>query len=186
MNNDNLIEYFFLKNVKLEQTLIKLQESGIDIGYNIQKSTNVIDTDLFPYRVWADAEKSSEFYKIYFSMENSIRDMIFTVLLEKYGLGWLKRIPENILNEMKRFKKQEEESGIETSDAILDYADFGHLIVILEHNKRDFDNIGNMTRAKQILSDFVKSRNIIAHCRKLTDDEKDRFLVSVKTWLRII
>lgn len=185
MNNQNLVEYFLLKNAKLERSLSTLQKSGIDIGYSPPNLTPIIDIDLFPYKIWAQSEKMAEYYKIYFSMENSIRQMIKTVLLEKYGFDWLKKIPPKIHEKALSFKKEEEEAGMEVSQEILEYMDFGDLITILESNKREFDNIGNMTQAKHLLSSFIKSRNMIAHCRLLTEDEQTRFFTLVKTWLRM-
>lgn len=185
MNNENLIDYFFLKNLNLEQSLVNLQTNGIDIGYNSQKSNGIIDIDLFPFKIWIKAEKMAEFYKIYFTLENSIRDMIKTVLQEKYGSDWLKHIPKKVLDGMNKFRKEEMESGMEISNDILEYAYFGDLITILESNERDFDNIGDLKKAKPILSSFNKSRNVVAHSRMLTQDEISRFLVLVKTWLRM-
>jgi len=95
-------------------------------------------------------------------------------------------IPEDIKKHAIDHRKEEEDLGMETSEDLMEYTEFGDLITILEKNAKLFDIINNMRSAKTRLIGFIKSRNIVAHCRTMSDDERDRFELLVKDWLRIV
>ena len=183
---DRDLEYFLLKNQSIENALIKLQKRGYDIGYAEQAIESPVDPELFPRKIRHEAKKMSNFYIVYYCMENSIRQLIEQVLSEKDSNWWNNMIPEDVKTRALKHRQEEEDLGMETSDELLEYTEFGDLITILEKNAKHFDIINNMRSAKSKLIGFIKSRNIVAHCRMLSDDERDRFELIVKDWLRIV
>ena len=118
-------------------------------------------------------------------MENSIRTIINQVLSEFNSNWWEEMIPDDIRKRASDHRKEEEDLGMETSDDLLEYTEFGDLIIILEKCSKHFDMINNIRSAKSKLIGFIKSRNIVAHCRTMSKDEQDRFELLVKDWLRI-
>jgi Swt1-like HEPN len=72
------------------------------------------------------------------------------------------------------------------SEDPLAYTNFGELISIFDANWKDFsDTLRSQKAMQQILAQFNKIRNTVAHSCELNDDEITRFKLSVKDWFRI-
>ena len=180
---------FGMKNLILEKELEKIQKNGIDIGYESKKiNNNTVDTELFEHEILVKAKRMADFYVIYFCLENSIRKLISDVLNEKYGINWWDdKVPDDIKKEViKKQKKELETSMSIRSDDSLSYLNFGELITIFDSNWKDFKDLLRSQRSVQdVLSQFNKIRNVIAHSCELHEDEISRFKLLVKDWLRI-
>lgn len=180
---------FGMKNLILESSLSKLENSGIEIGH-IQtiKRDEPVDTDLFEHEILKKAKKMADFYVLYFSLENNVRKLITDVLAEKYGSDWWdKKIPEGIKQEVKKRQEEEKETAMSIrSEDPLTYTNFGELIVIFNANWSDFSDILRSKKSVQdTLSPLNKIRNVIAHSCELNDDEILRFKILIRDWLRI-
>lgn len=192
MNNPNVEEQllvFGMKNLLLEKSLEKIEESGIDIGHKdtIEKK-EVVDTELFEHEILLKAKKMSNFYSLYFSLENSVRKLINDVLKENYGTNWWdSKVPQGVKDNVEKLKKAERESAMSIrSEDPLDYTNFGELISIFEANYKDFtDLFRSLKSIKDTLSPLNKIRNVIAHSCELNDDEILRFTLLIKDWFRI-
>ena len=172
---------FGMKNLILEKELEKIQKNGIDIGYESKKiNNNTVDTELFEHEILVKAKRMADFYVIYFCLENSIRKLISDVLNEKYGINWWDdKVPDDIKKEViKKQKKELETSMSIRSDDSLSYLNFGELITIFDSNWKDFKDLLRSQRSVQdVLSQFNKIRNVIAHSCELHEDEISRFRI---------
>ena len=66
-----------------------MEREGIDIGHSITlKKDELVDTELFEHNILKRAKKMADFYILYFSLENSVRQLIRDILTEKYGENW--------------------------------------------------------------------------------------------------
>lgn len=183
------LELFTMKNLRLESDLKKLEESGIDLKHSETiKKDEVVDIELFEQDIVNAAKKMANFYVLYYSFENTIRRLISERLTEKYGLGWWDlKVPGAIKDAVK--KKQDDERNtvmaIRSEDPIY-YTNFGELIDILNATWAEFsDTIRSQKAMQQILSQFNKIRNIIAHSAELSEDDIIRIELLVKDWFRI-
>jgi hypothetical protein len=180
---------FQMKNLMLEKDLAKLEKSGIEIGHlETIKKDELVDTDLFEHDILISAKKMADFYILYYSLENNVRKLISDVLLEKTGSDWWdKKIPDGVKNAVKDKQKQERETTMSIrSEDPLAYTNFGELIDIFNANWNDFSDILRSRKSvEDVLSQFNKIRNIIAHSCELNDDEILRFKLLIKDWLRI-
>lgn len=180
---------FGMKNLLLENNLIKLEKSGISIGHiQTLKKDKLVDTDLFEKEILVRAEKMADFYVLYYSLENSVRKLITDVLLEKHGSDWWnKRVPPGVKSEVEKKRLEEKNTAMSIrSEDPLAYVSFGELIAIFDLNWADFSDILRGQKAVQdTLSQFNKVRNVIAHSCDLNDDEILRFNLLIKDWLRI-
>jgi len=186
---DDLIKLFGMQNLLLESELKKLEGSGVQIEHTktIQKA-EVIDVDLFENDILQEARRMADFYFIYYALENSIRRFISERLLEKHGPGWwATKVPEGVRNEVARKQKEEKDTSMSIrSEDPLAYTNFGELISIFDANWIDFsDTLRSQKAMQQILSQFNKIRNTVAHSCELNEDEITRFKLSVKDWFRI-
>ncbi len=189
MGVNELIKLFGMQNLLLESELKKLEESGIQIEHTktIQKA-EIVDVDLFESDILQEARRMADFYVIYYALENSVRRLISERLLEKHGLTWWKdKVPEGVRNEVAKKQKEEMDTimSIRSEDPLA-YTNFGELISIFDANWKDFsDTLRSQKAMQQILAQFNKIRNTVAHSCELNDDEITRFKLSVKDWFRI-
>jgi hypothetical protein len=189
MAAEDLIKLFGMQNLLLESELKKLEDSGIEIGHakTIQKA-EIVDVDLFEADIIQEARRMADFYAIYYALENSIRRLVSGRLSEKHGVNWWKeKVPPAIQQEVEKKQKEERETAMSIrSEDPLAYTNFGELIPIFSSNWADFsDTLRSEKAMYQILSQFNKIRNTVAHSCELNEDEITRFKLLVKDWFRI-
>jgi energy-converting hydrogenase A subunit M len=183
------LKLFGMHNLLLETELNKLESKGIQIEHakTISKA-EVVDVDLFENDILQEARKMADFYVIYYSVENSIRRLVSERLAEKHTSNWWKnKVPQGVQTEVEKKQKEERETTMSIrSDDPLSYTNFGELIAIFDANWADFsDTLRSQKAMQQILSQFNKIRNVVAHSCVLNDDEITRFKLLVKDWFRI-
>lgn len=183
------VKLFGMHNLMLEAELNKLETKGIQIEHakTISKA-EVVDVDLFESDILLEARKMADFYVIYYAVENSIRRLVSERLLEKHKSNWWKdKVPAGVQNEVEKKQKEERDTTMSIrSDDPLSYTNFGELIAIFDANWADFsDTLRSQKAMQQILSQFNKIRNVVAHSCALNDDEITRFKLLVKDWFRI-
>jgi len=183
------LKLFGMHNLLLEAELNKLESSGVQIEHakTISKA-EVVDVDLFENDILQEARKMADFYVIYYSVENSIRRLVSERLEERYTSNWWKnKVPSGVQAEVERKQKEERDTTMSIrSDDPLSYTNFGELIAIFDANWADFsDTLRSQKAMQQILSQFNKIRNVVAHSCVLNDDEITRFKLLVKDWFRI-
>jgi Swt1-like HEPN len=186
---EDLIKLFGMQNLLLESELKKLEDSGIEIGHakTIQKA-EIVDVDLFEADIIQEARRMADFYAIYYALENSIRRLVSGRLSEKHGVNWWKeKVPSAIQQEVEKKQKEERDTAMSIrSEDPLAYTNFGELIPIFSSNWADFsDTLRSEKAMYQILSQFNKIRNTVAHSCELNEDEITRFKLLVKDWFRI-
>jgi hypothetical protein len=90
MSEHNL-RYFMLNNLAIESAIQSVEtKSGLDFGHR-KKDGNEQDQIYYPQfsrQVREDAERMAQNYILFYSLENSIRDLITDVLSEKHGENW--------------------------------------------------------------------------------------------------
>lgn len=183
------VKLFGMQNLMLETELNKLEANGIQIEHakTISRS-EVVDVDLFESDILQEARKMADFYVIYYAVENSIRRLVSERLEERHTATWWKdRVPQGVREEVARKQKDERDTTMSIrSEDPLSYTNFGELISIFDANWADFsDTLRSQKAMQQILSQFNKIRNVVAHSCALNDDEITRFKLLVKDWFRI-
>lgn len=192
MNNQrviNSLKLFSMRNLLLEADLAKLEKNGIAIDHirNVSKD-DIVDVELFDADILAQARKMANFYVLYYSMENSIRNLISERMSEQHGSNWWnERVPEDLKKNVEKKQRDEKDSVMAIrSDDPLTYTNFGELIGILDANWADFsDTIRSQKAMQTTLSSLNKVRNVIAHSCELTADDVLRFELLIKDWLRL-
>jgi hypothetical protein len=183
------LKLFGMHNLMLETDLHKLEARGIQIEHakTILKA-EVVDVDLFENDILQEARKMADFYVIYYSVENSIRRLVSERLEEKHGPSWwTSKVPQGVQDAVDKKQRDERDTTMSIrSDDPLTYTNFGELIAIFDANWADFsDTLRSQKAMQQILSQFNKVRNLVAHSCALNDDEITRFKLLVKDWFRI-
>jgi HEPN superfamily Swt1-like protein len=189
MSIGDRLKLFGMHNLMLESDLRKLEDSGVQIEHTktIQKA-EIVDVELFESDILQEARRMADFYTIYYALENSIRRLISGRLSEKHGPSWWNdKVPEGVRKEVEKKQKEEKDTAMSIrSEDPLAYTNFGELISIFDANWTDFsDTLRSQKAMQQILSQFNKIRNTVAHSCELNEDEITRFKLSVKDWFRI-
>lgn len=190
--SDHNYRYFMLNNLAIESAVRSVErETGFNLGHAEQKKEGEdhIYYPQFSQQIRAEAERMATNYVLFYSLENSIRDLISDVLLEKHGADWWSIngvVPEVVSKSAEGNQKKESSTGVTVrSDRLLDYTNFGELGEIIKANWDDFGSILRDKRAvERILANLNTLRASIAHCTALAPDEELRLHLSLRDWFR--
>jgi hypothetical protein len=136
-----------------------------------------------------NAEKMAEYYKLFYMLENDIREFINETLKAAHGSDWWKVCaPEAAKSEFETNRKRELDSGVTArSDNPLDYVTFGQLGDII---KKNYIQFGGLLSSEAALGRAMYSLNLlrgpIAHCGLLAEDEVARLRLAVTDWFRLL
>jgi hypothetical protein len=143
----------------------------------------------YPAELRRQAVAMSQYYRIFFCLENSIRDIVESQLEEAYGENWWdEHVPSNIRTSVGDNKQREQDNGVTLrSSHPIDYTTFGELGEIIKTN---FDIFGATFNSKKGLEKVMASLNLlrspIAHCTMLADDEVLRLHLTVRSFNRLM
>ena len=121
-------------------------------------------------------------YKIMFNLERLLRVFISKNLQENFKSGWLKGIPARIINKCEkralREKETYQETNMDDSSLIINYADFKDLKDIIIKNWPLFEvYFIRIELIENKLEELEIPRNIIAHNRIISTTELNRISV---------
>jgi len=183
-----------LKRFATNNLLINAALSEVERDYNIsllekKSESDVIDETYYPQfdeRFRAEAAEMAVNFRIFYCLENSIRELISETLEEHFGESWWNEISPNIKTAAEGLRQKEIDMGaIPRSSNLLDYTTFGELSTIIEQNKEAFEGRFTSFRAvNKVLWQLNMLRGPIAHCKPLAEDEVLRLHLSLRDWFR--
>jgi HEPN superfamily Swt1-like protein len=122
------------------------------------------------------------------AFENSVRDLVRRVLLEKADAGWWDTcVSSNIKNKAKRREEEESKHRFHTQrgDDPISFIDFGDLLNVMRANEEAFAPFWpSPDWAKGIFDAVERSRNVIMHSGLLDLEDIERVGVMVRDWVR--
>lgn len=139
----------------------------------------------------ADADRMSEFYKLFYALENDIRDLLEQTLAESIGLDWWeKAVPQVVRENAKKNADREASEGLPPrSDRLIDYTTFGELGEIIKDNWETFSGMfsnASKNRVLRVLTRLNLARGPIAHCNFLPEEEAIRLKLAVRDWYKLM
>ena len=111
------VRYFMLNNLSIETGVRQVaKELEIDLGpsHHDQKKIETKFYPQFSYRVRSEAERMAKNYTIFYSLENSIRELISDVM-RKHGNDWWGKddlVPKPVRDNANKNRKRELASGV--------------------------------------------------------------------------
>lgn len=191
---DGLIKAFGMSGLQIATSMSRVERHfGIDLGWSKRtvRGRKSAEYEQFEASFRADAARMSEFYEIFYCLENSIRSLVSGMLLETEGADWWKsqRIDEKRIREPVAGRhKKELDSGITPrSENLIDYTTFGELSQIITDN---WDIFGTVFKSKTAVSNVSNQLNLlrgpIAHCNPTDELEQDRLNLAVRSWFRLM
>lgn len=192
-NKEDSIKLFGITNQMLELELDRIEKKfEIDLGRKKPKIQK--DNDYYPQfelNIRNEAKRMSKSYEVFYCLENSIRNLISTMMISDKGDDWWNAehtVPDVVKIEVKKRISNEIDSAVtlRSSDPI-DFTTFGELAQIIQSNWNTFNSIFKSIKAVQgVMAKLNTLRAPIAHCTKLAEDEELRLQLSVRDWFRLM
>jgi len=154
------------------------------------KDTEIDDPILQP-RIIEDAKKMGEVYPVIYIFENSVRNFIRKAMDKAYPEGWWneKRIP---IDPFRKANSRKEEEGRNLwhgtrSSNMVDYIDLDELEKVISRNNEIltpyFKGLPkDLEWLRMKIKELYPSRNVIAHCNPLSNDDIQRVRVICRDW----
>lgn len=136
------------------------------------------------------AERMAEYYKIFYVLENHIRDFIDNILDADTQPGedwWETRVPPHIVESARKSRERELAAGVTPRSAeMIEYITFGELVEIIRANNAQFAGyFTNMRGFEGVMARLNTLRGPIMHCGVLAEDEVVRLKLSVRDWFKL-
>lgn len=192
MTTTNSVKVFHLNKDLLNADLQAVEQKfDVKIVPSIAISSNSDDIfyPQFPAAIRQSAKEMSAYYEIFYSLENSIRDMVSETLVAAHGDDWWNTaVPQEVKDNVANNARREQDAAMSIrSEEQIDYTTFGELGVIIEKNWEAFsDTFNNRKGLKVVLGRLNLLRGPIAHCSNLTEDEVLRLKLSLQDWFRLM
>ena len=134
---DGLMRAFGMSGLQMVSDLrVVEKEYAIDLGFapKTAEKRKSSQYEQFEADLRAEAARMSEFYEVFYCLENSIRRLVKDLLVEAEGLAWWdsNRVHEDeIRRPCEGRRKKEVDSGVTPrSDDLIDYTSFGELALL--------------------------------------------------------
>lgn len=191
---DGIIRAFGMSGLQIVSNLSQVEkEFSINIGHLADgpKNRKVTEYEQFEVNLRNEAARMSEFYEVFYCLENSIRKLVADMLIEAEGADWWnsKRVDEKRIKEPSEARKKKEvDSGITPrSDQLIDYTTFGELSQLITDNWDLFEPIfQSKTAVSNVSNQLNLLRGPIAHCNPTDELEQERLNLAVRTWFKIM
>lgn len=193
---ENRIELFVLKapviTRELRAVFVSQRLSGARGSLEAQADSLVSDyLKQVDIAILADAERMSEFYKLFYALENDIRDLIKDTMIDAFGYDWWQdKVPQSVSDNAKKNYDREASEGLPPrSDRLIDYTTFGELGEIVRENWEIFSGMfSNATknRVLRVINRLNLVRGPIAHCNFLPEEEAIRLKLAIRDWYKLM
>lgn len=191
---DGLIRAFGMSGLQIAASMRRVErEFEVDLGWSAKPTTSrkTAEYEQFEATMRAEAARMSEFYEVFYCLENSIRNLVSDILLEAEGADWWAsaRIDEKRISEPVALRRKKEiDSGITPrSEKLIDYTTFGELSQIITDNWDLFVPVFNSKIAVSNVSNQLNLlRGPIAHCNPTDELEQERLNLAVRSWFRLL
>lgn len=193
MNTNHQIELFLLKCAPIRAELDSILSSH-DPALGAEEAGRAADEIMKEYsaQIGLDlrrqAARMAEYYRIFYMLENYIRDFVNTVMAEAVGEEWWDTdVPDNIKDAARRSRERELHSGVTPrSDENIQYITFGELMGIMSANWSHFAGIFPSPKGlENVMGRLNTLRGPIMHCGELAEDEVLRLKLSVRDWFNL-
>lgn len=161
------------------------KQSIIKIGNDFD-----IDHPVLPARILTEAKKMADVYPYIYLFENSVRNVIITVMEKKYGTNWwhekASTKTRGIVDSRMASDKKNKWHGRRGAHPIF-YSDIDHLGDIITTYWKDFEPyFPSLPWIKAKLEIIEASRNVVSHNNPLSEDDIASVKLNFKQWTKQI
>ena len=191
MKEQDQVKLFHLNKTLLDSDIAVLEQK-----YDIKIQHKQVSEDedetfypQFPIAIRRKAKEMGAHYEVFYSLENSIRDLVSETLLAAFGEEWWsEKVPQVVKDNVSKNSQRELDAGMSIrSTEQIDYTTFGELSNIIDANWDAFSDTFNSRKGLiSVLGKLNLLRGPIAHCSTLTEDEVVRLKLSLRDWFRLM
>lgn len=143
------------------------------------------------FQIIHDSERMADFYKVFFALENDIRNLVEETLEADFGDDWWSsRAPQQVQENAQRNIEREASEGLPPrSTRNIEYTTFGELNEIIKDNWENFSGLFSSVsknRVLRVLSRLNQARGPIAHCNYLPEEEAVRLKLAIQDWYKLM
>lgn len=143
------------------------------------------------FKTLQNAERMADFYKVFFALENDIRDMVEETLENQFGIEWWENCaPQQVRENTRRNIEREASEGLPPrSDRQIEYTTFGELNDIIKENWDAFSGIFSSVSKNRVLRVLIRlnhARGPIAHSNFLPEEEAVRLKLAIRDWYKLM
>lgn len=143
------------------------------------------------FKIVNSAERMAEFYKVFFALENDIRDLVEETMSANFGEDWWNtHVPQLVRENVQRNLDREASEGLPPrSSRAIEYTTFGELSEIIKDNWDSFSGLFSSVsknRVLRVLSRLNHARGPIAHCNNLPEEESVRLKLAIQDWYKLM
>ena len=196
MKSNPDIELFCLKCAVITRDLHAVYDNhhlGTSRGALEAQADSLVDDYLrqVDFQTLSDAERMSEFYKLFYALENDIRSLIEATMLDSRGPSWWgETVPQAVRENVKKNSEREASEALPPrSDRLIDYTTFGELGEILKENWEHFSGMfsnASKNRVLRVITRLNLARGPIAHCNFLPEEEAIRLKLAFRDWYKLM
>jgi hypothetical protein len=190
---DGLIRAFGMTGLQISSSMSQIEsEFGVQLGHDTSpRGRKTEDYEQFEAALRAEASRMSEFYEVFYCLENSIRTLVGDIMVEAEGADWWSgnRVDaDRIRKPAEQSRKKEIDSGVTPrSDRLIDYTTFGQLSQLITDNWELFEPVfQSKTAVSNVSNQLNLLRGPIAHCNPTDELEQDRLNLAVRSWFKIM
>jgi hypothetical protein len=191
---DGFIRAFGMTGLQICSSMSRIErEFNLELGHDklANKSRKAAEYEQFEAAIRAEAARMSEFYEVFYCLENSIRELVADIMIESDGADWWNspRVDEKRIREpAEGRRKKEVDSGITPrSERLIDYTTFGELSQLITDNWELFEPVfQSKTAVSNVSNQLNLLRGPIAHCNPTDELEQERLNLAVRTWFKIM
>ena len=188
-----IIRAFGMTGLQIAGAMSQIEtEFGISLGHDtLPRGKKTEEYEQFEAALRVEASRMSEFYEVFYCLENSIRNLVDGTMIEAEGADWWnsKRVDdERIRKPAGQAHQKEVNSGVTPrSERLIDYTTFGQLSQLITDNWELFEPVFQSKSAVSNVSNQLNLlRGPIAHCNPTDELEHDRLNLAVRTWFKIM
>jgi len=181
---------FVMRGLLAEQALENVgakRRMGIHAGVD-ESTAKALSVELLDAELVAKARKMAIVYTSSAAFENSVRDLVADVLLEKAEEDWWSKcVSKKIRDKAETRRKEEARYRWHASRGYepLQYTDFGDLGNIIQQNWPFFEpHFQSVSWVQNIFDVLERSRNVIMHSGELDDADVDRIGINIRDWVK--
>ncbi|MGV7030401.1 Swt1 family HEPN domain-containing protein [Methylobacterium symbioticum] len=190
-----VVELFTLKNSAISSEIRDIlkehsfsnQRGAVEIATDklVEEHLKQVDE-----RIRRNADRMSEFYKMFYVLENDIRDLVQDTLETSSGSAWWENLtPQNVKENARKNRDRESNEGLAPrSSRIIDYTTFGELGEIISANWDIFSGVFggvDKNRVLRVINRLNLVRGPIAHCGLLDEEEIVRLKLTIRDWYKL-
>lgn len=196
MSDNNSIRLFTLNCASLAAA-VEQSQRGSRFSSDETEVEKAVDRLIAEYIVQFDddirasAQKMSEYYRIFYMLENFVRRFVEETMVEFFGDDWWDQVvPEIVRKRAAEMRTKEINEALTPRSARqLDYITFGDLGEIIKSNWKAFAGVfsqSSIVAVEKLIARLNLLRGPIAHCGILSETEVVRLKLTVRDWFQVM